>query len=500
MRLRKLKFLSLVLSIFLLAMTASAQTQSLVTDEFLAQFEQVVQDEMAYYEMPGVAIAVISGDEVVYAQGFGFRDVENNLPFTPQTQFRIGSTTKSMTSMLIAQLVDEGLITWDTLITSLFPNFQTTDAELTTQITVRDLMGMNTGLISSPLMGLYWGEWDVDALLGGIAQMEVGGNFRDFYSYNNEVYALGGYAGVVASDLELTLDSYKSLMQTQIFDPIGMTSAVITDDVSLLSEDYAQPYEKSLLTGELVVMANPPIHVVAPAGAVWSNLEDMAKYVITQMNEGITPEGIQIVSQENLSETWKPSVKIEGEPAGIENTAYGMGWVTQTYQGVVVRYHDGGWSGYSTQMMILPEDDVALIIFANASHGGLFGNMLNYAFIELLHGLEPGAIETAHGMWDATLAQYQQIQTLVTLELDEVSAYLGTYEGGWVVEQHEDGSVWLNRGGWHFQLGFITIMGSYVVINNGGAGTLVNFETEGDNLNLTIQFGEGVPTKFLKIN
>mgnify|MGYP001411196846 CR=1 FL=1 len=492
MRFRKLKFLSMVLSVFLFVMTASAQTQPLVTDEFLAQFEQLVRDEMVHYEIPGVAIAVIAGDEVVYAQGFGLRDIENELPFTTQTQFRIGSTTKSMTSMLIAQLVDEGLITWDTPVTDLFPTFQTSNAELTAQITIRDLMGMNTGLISSPLDGLTWDLWDIDALLGAISKMQIGGDFREFYSYNNEVYALGGYAGVVASDLDATLDSYKTLMQTRIFDPIGMTSAIITDDVSLLSEDYAQSYEKSLMTGEASLMPNPPIHFVAPAGAVWTNLEDMAKYVITQMNEGIAPDGTRLVSQENLSQTWQPSVKIEGEPAGIENTAYGMGWVTQTYQGVSVRYHDGGWAGYSTQMVILPEDDVALIIFANASHGGLFGNMLNYAFIELLHGFEPSAVETAHGMWDATLAGFQQAQALVTTEItDDMAAYLGTYEGDWVLEQREDGSLWLNRGAWEFQLGFISTMGMYAIVNNGGAGALVTFEMDGDAVVLSVQLGEG---------
>lgn len=501
MYLKKLGILSIVLSVFLLVMIGtSAQTQSLVTEDVLTQFEQVLQDEMAYYEIPGVAVAVISGDDVVYAKGFGYRDIENELPFTTTTQFRIGSTTKSMTSMLIAQLVDEGVITWDTPVTDLFPNFQTTDAELTAQITVRDLMSMNTGLISSPLDGLSWDSWDIDALLGAIGNMQIGGDYREFYSYNNEVYALGGYAGVVASGMDVTLDSYKSLMQAHIFDPIGMTSAIITDDMSLLSDDYAQPYEKALLTGEASLMANPPIHFVAPAGAVWTNLDDMAKYVITQMNEGITPDGTTIVSQSNLSETWQTSVTIGGQPEGIDNTAYGMGWVTQTYQGVSVRYHDGGWSGYSTQMLILPDDDVALIIFANASHGGLFGNMMNYVFIELLHNLEPQAIETAHPMWDATLAQYQQAQALVTTEITaDVSAYLGTYEGDWVLEQREDGSLWLNRGAWKFQLGFISMMGSYIVLNNGGAGALVNFEMDGDVPILSVQLGEGAPFKTVKI-
>lgn len=500
MYLKKISILSLILTVFLIVMTASAQTDVPTTDDVITQFEQLVQDEMAYFEIPGVAIAIISGDEVIYAQGFGLRDVENELPFTTTTQFRIGSTTKSMTSMLIAQLVDEGLISWDTPVTDLFPNFQTPDENLTAQITVRDLMGMNTSLVTSPIFAFDWGNWDVDGLIESASQMAMVGEFRQAYSYNNEVYALAGYAGVVASDLDLTLDSYKMLMQSYIFNPIGMESAIITDDMSQLSDDYSESYEKFLLTGDASRMSNLPIHVVAPAGAVWTNIEDMARYVITQMNEGVTPDGTHIVSQENLAETWQASVSIPDEAEGIENTAYGMGWVTQTYQGIPIRYHDGGWAGYTTQMMILPEDDMALIIFANASQGGLFGNMLNYAFVELLHNLEPNVIQVVHGMWDATLSQYAQAQALVSLDLGDVSAYLGTYEDDWQVTQREDDSLWLARGAWEFQLGYIAVLNSYIVLNNGGAGVLVNFEGEGDAMMLSIQLGEGESLTFAKVD
>ncbi|MDX2076086.1 MAG: serine hydrolase domain-containing protein [bacterium] len=500
MHLKRLLFLGVVIGTFFTLAFASVQAQSPITDTLLTEFEQLIQDEMAYYKIPGVAVAVISGDEVVYAQGFGSRDLENDLPFTTQTQFRIGSTTKSMTSLFIAQLVDEGILSWDTPVTDIFPEFQTANPDLTAQITVRDLLGMNTGLVTSPINAFDWATWDVNDMLGVIAQMEIGGDFREFYSYNNEVYALGGYAGVVATGVEPTLEHYKALIQERIFDPIGMDSAIITDDVSLLGADYAESYELSLLDGELARMDNPPIHVVAPAGAVWTTIEDMASYVITQMNGGVTSDGVRIVSEENLAETWKPSVSIGGDENGIENTAYGMGWVTQTYQGIPIRYHDGGWAGYSTQMVILPEDDIALIIFTNGSHGALFGGMLNYAFTELVHNLEPTAVTRAHEMWDDTLAQYAQAEGLLSTDVGDVSAFVGNYEDNWVVEQREDDSFWVSRGEWHFRLAYIAMLSQYIVINNSGAGTIVEFETEGDVVKMTLQLGEGNSLGFAKIN
>jgi CubicO group peptidase (beta-lactamase class C family) len=123
-----------------------AQADPPVSDEMLAQFEALVQSEMAYQHIPGAAVAVIQDGAVIYSQGFGVRSVATGEPFTPQTQFRIGSTTKSMTSLMIAQLVDEGVLDWETPVVEIYPDFQTSDPDLTAALTVRDLMSMGTGL------------------------------------------------------------------------------------------------------------------------------------------------------------------------------------------------------------------------------------------------------------------------------------------------------------------------------------------------------------------
>ncbi|MBI5959998.1 MAG: beta-lactamase family protein, partial [Chloroflexi bacterium] len=116
-----------------------AQDSTPTSADLLTQFEALIQSEMAYYHIPGAAVAVIQDGEVIYSQGFGSRNVATGDPFTPQTQFRIGSTTKSMTSLLVAQLVDEGKLSWDTPVTEIYPDFQTSDPELTAQLTLRDL-------------------------------------------------------------------------------------------------------------------------------------------------------------------------------------------------------------------------------------------------------------------------------------------------------------------------------------------------------------------------
>jgi len=483
------RMLLVLVSIMLLLSFTVVSAQTPITDDMLTEFENLIESEMDYFNIPGAAVAVIAGDEVVYAQGFGVRDLASGEPFTTETQFRIGSTTKSMTSLIIAQLVDEGALTWDTLVTDLFPDFQTADPDLTAKLTVGDLMGMGTGLVSSQTDGLYWGDWDVDSILNAIANMKIGGEFGEFYAYNNEVYALSGYAAVLASQLEPTLESYKALMQERVFDPIGMSSAIITEDTTLLSDNYSESYETGLLSGEPTLMGNPPIGVIAPAGAVWTDIEDMAQYVITQMNGGVTPDGTRIVSAESLAETWEPGVLLEFDAPGIENTTYGKGWVLQTYHDIPIRYHDGGWAGYSTQMFILPADDVALIVFANSTEGALFGTALNYAFVERVHDLEPAAVETTHELTEQTRAQIEQARAVISTDVGDVSAFVGTYDNGWTVELRDDDTMWVSRGAWAFQAAYLTQLQQYILITGGAGGALVSFEKNGDTLTMVVNTG-----------
>ena len=490
--------------LFLTLAFTSVQAQTSSPDELLSQFEQIITEEMDFYDVPGAAVAVISGDEVIYAQGFGLRDVESGDPFTTETRFRIGSTTKSMTSMLIAQLVDEGLLTWDTPVTDILPDFRTADPALTEQIAVRDLMGMATGLISQDMTLFNWQWWDIQDLYDSVATMPIDGEFRNTHFYNNEVYALAGYIATTVSGLEPTEANYAALLQSYLFEPIGMDSAISTDDLSQLGDNYAHSYEPDLLgeTGDFRRMIDPPTALMAPAGAVWTNIEDMARYVITQMNGGVTQEGTRIVSEENLAETWQPGASVEFGTDDFENVAYAMGWITQTYRGVPMRWHNGGWVGYGTQMAIFPESDTALIVFSNSSLGGAFNDALVYTFAELWHGLDVQAVEASRGNFTDILSQLNRIRQYISSEpIDaiRVEPFIGTYEGDWVVDMRDDGSLWVTHGAWEFQMVYMAMLGQYFVINNGAMGTQINFESEGDTINMVIQLGENDFARFARV-
>ena len=475
---------------------ALAQDASPVSGELLARFEAIIRSEMAHYHIPGAAVAVIQEGEVVYSQGFGVRNVATGEPFTPQTQFSVGSTTKSMTSLVIAQLVDEGVLSWDTPVVELYPAFKTSDPGLTARLTVRDLMSMGTGLEPDAMKSLAWGEATEADVFSAIATMQIAGEYRQHYAYNNEVYASAAYVAAMAAGQEPTLAVYEQLMQARLFEPAGMTSTLITDDASLLDANHSLSYSFTLIDAiaEPDLALRAPIHVVAPAGGAWSTLEDMSRYVITQMNGGITPDGARIVSAANLATTWEPQVTMPANGPGIERLSYGMGWVIGSYEGVPFRYHDGGWAGYRTMMAIFPDSQTGLIIFANHVFGDLATYALTYSFAELLEGRDPAALldefralfAESFGSIEAQLASFPPPE----VKAEEVNPLLGRYEQGWTVELRDDSRLWLVRPNWEFVLRPLPGGKLYVVASGGALGAVVQFTLEGDQETMSVGFGD----------
>ena len=465
-----------------------AQDSPRVSDELIAQYAALFQSEMAYYGIPGAAVAIIQDGEVVYTNGFGVRNLERGDPFTTDTLSFIGSTTKSMTSMLAAQLVDEGVLTWDTPVAAIYPDFQTSDPELTSRLTFRDLLGMATGLVDNNLALFSWGQWTMDDLLAAIAVMPIGGEFGEFYHYNNEVYASAGYLALIAAGYEPTRENYVSLMQERIFAPIGM-KALITDDVTALGDNYATAYQVNAIKGLEDPEACPigPTGFMAPAGGVWTSINDMARYIITQANGGVTPDGTRIVSAQNLAVTWEPGVDMGG-------SFYGMGWVLQNFEDVAIRWHAGGWGGYRAVMMLLPDSNTSVIIFCNSNLGDFFGNEMGFTFIEMLYGLEQTMIDEFHRDYEDSYGQLdEQFAGLPAPEVDPAVAapFLGAYEGGWALEQRDDQTLWMvHQPGWEFMLNPLMEKNRYVVVNGDALGTPIRLVMNGDQAQMVLILAE----------
>ncbi|MCB0081242.1 MAG: beta-lactamase family protein, partial [Caldilineaceae bacterium] len=254
--------------------------------EVIPKLETFIGDGLAQFGIPGAAVAIVQRGEIVYSQGFGVTEQGGDTPITPQTQMMIGSTGKSLTTMLMGTLVDQGKMTWDTPVIDVLPEFAVSDPELTQSITLRNLVCACTGVPRRDFE-LFFNADDLsaEAIVQSLATFEFFTDFGEAFQYSNQLVATGGYAAAAAdgADYGNLFDGYRQSLQENVLTPIGMGNTTLSFDEVRARDNYAMPHSLGL-DG---VYAPLPLHFeeiltpVAPAGAHWSTLADMTRYLLT---------------------------------------------------------------------------------------------------------------------------------------------------------------------------------------------------------------------------
>ncbi len=440
---------------------------------WLADFSAYVEEARQHFGIPGAALAVVRDNQIVLAQGFGRRELGRAELVTPETVFAIGSTTKAMNSMLIATLVDEGRLAWDQPVVEIWPAFRLADPAVTPHIRVRDLLNMSSGV---PRADLVWSGAGLTAeqVMESLAELPVVAPPGQRFQYNNQLVATGGYVAALAAGGEYGRlgETYADLLRTRVIEPIGMRSASLSIEAAQAQPNHATPHDFSL-TGETLPTYYHADPGIAPAGAVNANVLDLARFLLTQLNQGVTPDGRRIVSAENLTETWRPQIE------AFQDTRYGMGWFIESYQGVEMIWHDGDVLGFKSLLVFIPEARVGLALLTNRTISIGFSNSVRYRLIEALYGLEVEAGTEYKAQWQAFVealpAQRESLAATVTAA--EVAPYLGQYSAGWRVEWRDDGTLWAIRGPYQWQL-LAAGNGQFVVNNGFGITTPLQFVTD----------------------
>jgi len=247
-------------------------------DDFIAQ-------AMKDWKVPGLALAVIQGDEVILKKGYGYRDAEKQLPVTPNTLFAIGSITKSFTVTTLGMEMDEGKIDWDKPVRDYLPTFKLYEPVLTEQMTIRDLITHRSGLPRHDFIW-YTSDFSREDLLRRLQYLEPSKPLRTTFQYNNLMFMTAGY---IAGQLNGT--SWEDAITQRIFKPLEMTGTNFSELDTQNSADFAQPYRKgSDLKAELKRIPFdaqcPNRCAMGPAGEINSNVEDMSKYLLFHMGKG----------------------------------------------------------------------------------------------------------------------------------------------------------------------------------------------------------------------
>ena len=428
------------------------------------------------FDAPGAAFALLQGGEVIYARGFGVRNLATGQPFTVDTVHRIASTSKSMSAMLVATHVDEGAFGWDMPVHEVWPSFRLPTDALTHSVTVGQLMGMGTGLGGNPIE-LYADLLTPEALLAELAQLPVISPPGPFF-YQNGVYALAAYLrdlnrGTAPADMT---QAYAANMKASLFEPMGMRTTAIADDPSIVSSNHAVSYGYHLPDGiaSRYLLPFEPIRAAAPAGSVCTTLSDMARYLLTQLGRGVAPGGTRVVSAANLTRTWRPQTKID------DASAYGMGWFNTRIEGVPVREHAGAADGFKTDMVMLPEHGLGMIFFTNSESGAAVLWTLRTYLFDALAGKTSDSFARAQAAYTEQNAARQALRNSVksfTVSRSAALPLLGDYEKAWRVELDAGDMLWLTRAS-GYRMALLPIDNGYLIASANhlsGFGMTVNF-------------------------
>ena len=338
--------------------TESSANLSGDMSDFSASLTAYIEENMENEGLTGAAVAIIYADEILFAEGFGYRDVSAGLPVTADTLFHIGSTNKSMTAMLTAILIDEGYFDWDTPVVEIYPDFELADAEITDTVTMRHLLSMQSGIPDYAEDDFDMDNGSAEDLFSYIPTAPLDGYPGDQFSYSNISASLAGYLDVIAADYDSAglYNGYANLLAEKVLKPIGMDTAVVRYSDAQNSANYGKSYYGDGSPAEPEDFDGDPL---APSGVVKASVTDMAKYISTQLNEGVAPNGKRIVSATNLKETWQPLLE-----------DYGMGWQNSSYAGYDVISHEGSFDNYLSVIGFVPELDMGFVVLTNSEEAG----------------------------------------------------------------------------------------------------------------------------------
>ena len=365
---------SLVLPFFVALSYAQTGSAAPPTD-----LDQYVASSMKTFNVPGMAVAIVKDGKILVAKGFGVRKLGDPAPVDEFTTFGIGSNTKAFTTTALATLIDEGKLSWDDPVYQRLPGFVMYDPYVSHEMTIRDLLTHRSGMGLGEGDLLFWPQstYTRDEIIHKLRYMKPASSFRSRYAYDNLLYMTAGQ--IIPSVTGVSWDDY---IQQRIFAPLGMTHSNVSNSSVKPGDDVAFPHSR--VDGKLQVISFEVLDNVGPAGAINSCAADMAKWIQLQLNRGKYAERDgRLFSERRSREMWSPQTILPtGDPppplAALKaNFAdYGLGWGLHDYRGRKLIGHTGGVAGFVSRVMLVPEENLGIVILTNAEEGGAFDAIL----------------------------------------------------------------------------------------------------------------------------
>ncbi len=348
-----------------------------------AELDALITATMQDWKVPGASVAIVRGDRVVMAKGYGYRDLEQKKPATEKTLFRLASVTKSFTAAGVAALVTQGKVEWNKPVRDYLPEFQLKEENLAARVTPVDLLAHRTGLPRHDALWYFNRDLSREELIRRLRYLELSKDLRETYQYNNLMFLTAGH--LTGSVLNT---SWEEAIRKLIFQPLSMAASTFTVEAMEKSTDYASPYGKDKHEN----VQRVPHYTgnnVAPAGQINSNAAEMARYVAMLLDGG-SFGGRQVLSKADVQKMTTAQIVVSGPPdpryPEFGDSAYGLGLIVSGYRGHRLVHHDGAIDGYRSNLALLPEDRVGVVVLSNLGGVG-FVSALTYDLFDRLLGL-----------------------------------------------------------------------------------------------------------------
>lgn len=335
------------------------------------------------WNVPGLALGIVFKDQLIYARGYGYRDLEKKLPIDANTIFPIASNTKLFTATAAMILQGEGKLDLDRPVRNYLPTLNFYNDELNTKVTLRDMLSHRTGLPR------YDGIWVASPFtrketVNKVAYMKPVLGFREGYIYNNMMFAA---AGSVMENVTGT--TWEDIISEKIFRPLDMRSSFFTDEGARKNNNYSLSYfepdsSRKLLPETYMAQSE----ALGPAGTIKSSINDMSHWLIAQMNSG-RYKGVQAIPENAIKQTLIPNniSDRQGRWDELSNSLYTLGRTIQTYKGYKIATHTGSIDGFYSNVTILPGEQIGIFMVHNGSPGGSLRSVMAFPVIDRLLGL-----------------------------------------------------------------------------------------------------------------
>jgi len=423
-----------------------------------AQIDTLVEATMKAFDVPGIAVGIIKDGKIVHAKGYGVRSLNTHQKTDENTLFGIASNSKAFTAATLGILVDEGKIKWDDKVREYIPEFKLYSPYVTEEFTIRDLLTHRSGLgLGAGDLMLFpdSSDFSVKDIIYNLRFLKQVSGFRTKYDYDNNLYIVAGE--VVA---RVTGKSWDEFVEQQIIEPLGMSKTAAS--FSRLKDKTNVIDAHAPVNGKVQVIARSSMKLGHSAGGINSNVTDLCKWVQLWLDKGKYGDGLSksLFSPNVYREMTSPQTIVPVGGPGVYNThfaSYGLGFGLSDVQGYKQISHTGGLEGMVTQITMIPELNLGIIVLTNQQEGSAFTAITNQIKdgyfgikgtnrVKEYSTLRKSQLERTNRFLDSTWKEIEKVQQSAKAHID-VNKFAGIYQDVWfgdVIISAKDGKLWFN--------------------------------------------------------